>query len=285
LNTGFRASELESLNWQSLDLDIAEPTITVKAGYTKNRKEATIPLKQDVAALFRQWQTDNGFKPTDKVFAGFNPKKGAAMLRQDLMAADINYQDEAGRVADFHALRHSFITNVVKSGATVKESQTLARHSKPELTLGIYAHIGISDERRALDKMPTLTSPTTESNRSAALKTGTDDMPINEARGAYKRAYKKLTKNAYCDSASISSVVNNPESNRKSGEDSKSLSDRALGSKRNQISPPVIRQKQQAAAGFEPANNGFANRRLRPLGYAAKFKIPAHFTSNLPALQ
>ena len=28
-------------------------------------------------------------------------------------------------------------------------------------------------------------------------------------------------------------------------------------------------KQQQAAAGFEPANNGFANRRLRPLGYAA----------------
>ena len=26
----------------------------------------------------------------------------------------------------------------------------------------------------------------------------------------------------------------------------------------------------KAAAGFEPANNGFANRRLRPLGYAAE---------------
>ncbi len=31
-------------------------------------------------------------------------------------------------------------------------------------------------------------------------------------------------------------------------------------------------KKQQAAAGFEPANNGFANRRLRPLGYAASFE-------------
>ncbi len=30
-------------------------------------------------------------------------------------------------------------------------------------------------------------------------------------------------------------------------------------------------KKKQAAAGFEPANNGFANRRLRPLGYAASF--------------
>ncbi len=27
--------------------------------------------------------------------------------------------------------------------------------------------------------------------------------------------------------------------------------------------------KVEAAGGFEPPNNGFANRRLRPLGYAA----------------
>jgi len=77
------------------------------------------------------------------------------MLRKDLKAAKIPYQDEAGQVADFHALRHTFITNVVKSGATVKESQILARHSKAELTLGVYTHICISDERRALDKMST----------------------------------------------------------------------------------------------------------------------------------
>jgi hypothetical protein len=30
---------------------------------------------------------------------------------------------------------------------------------------------------------------------------------------------------------------------------------------------------QQAAVGVEPTNNGFANRRLRPLGYAAKLRI------------
>ena len=29
------------------------------------------------------------------------------------------------------------------------------------------------------------------------------------------------------------------------------------------------KRKKEAAAGFEPTNNGFANRRLRPLGYAA----------------
>jgi hypothetical protein len=31
--------------------------------------------------------------------------------------------------------------------------------------------------------------------------------------------------------------------------------------------------EKQAAVGFEPTNNGFANRRLSPLGYAAVYLI------------
>ena len=33
-----------------------------------------------------------------------------------------------------------------------------------------------------------------------------------------------------------------------------------------------LTQEKQAAVGFEPTNNGFANRRLGPLGYAANLK-------------
>ena len=159
--------------------------------------------------------------------------------------ADIDYQDEAGRVADFHALRHSFITNVVKSGATVKESQTLARHSKAELTLGVYTHIGISDERRALDKMPTLTSPATKSNQGAALKTGTDDIPVSEAEGAYKPAYKKLAKNAYFDNNELASDVamQGADTAKSSGFDTgdNPLSNEQLGSE----CPPLTTKKRR----------------------------------------
>ena len=35
------------------------------------------------------------------------------------------------------------------------------------------------------------------------------------------------------------------------------------------LSGIISRQIKQAAGGFEPPNNGFANRRLRPLGHAA----------------
>ena len=39
------------------------------------------------------------------------------MLRSDLKAAEI-FRDASGRVVDFHALRHTFISNIVLSPAT-----------------------------------------------------------------------------------------------------------------------------------------------------------------------
>jgi len=58
--------------------------------------------------------------------------------------------DGEGRVFDFHALRHLFISRVVGSGASVKVCQELARHSSPVLTLGRYAHVRLADLRKAL---------------------------------------------------------------------------------------------------------------------------------------
>ena len=49
---------------------------------------------------------------------------------------------------DFHALRHTYITNVVNSPASVKVMQELARHSDPKLTIGRYAHTRLSDSAR-----------------------------------------------------------------------------------------------------------------------------------------
>ncbi len=138
----------------------------------------------------RGGKTDNGFSLDDKVFPKFNKSKGAKMLRVDLEAAEIDYEDEAGRFADFHSLRHSFISNVGKSGATVKEAQRLARHSTSALTLDVYTHIGLHDERRAVEKLPQLHNidgKDAEKNQAVALKTGTDDKPVKAAQNSPRR--------------------------------------------------------------------------------------------------
>jgi hypothetical protein len=62
----------------------------------------------------------------------------------DLAAAGIPFETDAG-VADFHALRHAYITSLVASGAHVKTVQVLARHLTPDLAIRLYAH-STSDE-------------------------------------------------------------------------------------------------------------------------------------------
>ena len=63
--------------------------------------------------------------------------------------------ETASGTADFHCLRHSYVTALAMSNAPVKVVQSLARHSTPSLTFGIYAHVGLHDQ--APPSMPCLT--------------------------------------------------------------------------------------------------------------------------------
>ena len=95
-----------------------------------------------------------------------------------------------------HALRHTFVTNLYKSGVSPKVIQSLARHSTIGLTMDTYTHIGLYDERVALDKLPELPDMDGKEgnhNRDIALKTGTDNLPII----GVKSVYKEFAENAY----------------------------------------------------------------------------------------
>ncbi|MCL2330197.1 MAG: site-specific integrase, partial [Phycisphaerae bacterium] len=191
VGTGFRASELRSLTPASFKLDDPQPTIVLDASKSKRRREDRQPIRSDLAELLRPWLIG---KPADvSVFAAM-PERTAEMIRADLQRARLAWIaeahdraeqrerqqsdfladiDAAGRVADFHALRVTFITMLVKGGVPVKAAQELARHSTPTLTLGVYTKLGIHDLAGALTALPPLTN---ESPRQEAYRaTGTDD--------------------------------------------------------------------------------------------------------------
>jgi len=48
------------------------------------------------------------------------------------------YKDSDGKYADFHALRHTFITNLCKADVSPKTAQALARYCDISLTMNIY---------------------------------------------------------------------------------------------------------------------------------------------------
>ena len=125
--TGFRAAELRSLTHESFDLIPVAPTVVVAAAYSKRRREDRQPLPPDLARDLSPYLAG---KPRGTPVL-IVPHKTAAMLRVDLEAAGIPYRDAAGQVADFHSLRASFITLIVRGGASVKTAQSLAAPLNP----------------------------------------------------------------------------------------------------------------------------------------------------------
>jgi len=180
--TGFRKGEIGSLTLRSLRLDDDSPTATVAACYSKRRREDTQILHPEVVRLLREWlATKKNLKPNEPLFPisgrvrGGRERKAHQMIELDLMAARDRWIEEAnteaerkwrlksdflcysnhdGLYADFHSLRHLFITNLERAGIRPKMAQTLARHSDIRLTLGVYTHVELHDQTAAIESLP-----------------------------------------------------------------------------------------------------------------------------------
>lgn len=152
-NSGLRASELGSLTPESFRLTGTDPMVFVAAAYSKHRREDVLPLRNDVGRFM--WGYLHHREPGLPVWPGSWTVTAAEMLRRDLDAAGIPYE-EGGEVFDFHALRHQFITAVVRATANPKEAQTLARHSTITLTYDHYAHVQRREAAAVLERMPSV---------------------------------------------------------------------------------------------------------------------------------
>lgn len=167
-NTGFRASELGSLKPSSFRLEANPPTVTVKAAYSKHKREDVQPIRPDVAAMVRQYIAG---KPAQSLlWPGNWTDCTAEMVRLDLAAASLPYQDDEGEFFDFHALRGQFISFLAASGVHPKVAQELARHSTIVLTMDYYTHKSVLDVTGALDKLPALPAPTQPERKASDAK-------------------------------------------------------------------------------------------------------------------
>jgi len=82
--------------------------------------------------------------------------KLAKMLRKDLEGAGIAYRDEHDCVVDFHALRHTYATNLARSGVHPKIAMDLLGHSDINLTMAYYAHTDVKERGACMDSLPKL---------------------------------------------------------------------------------------------------------------------------------
>lgn len=190
VETGLRASELRSLNRASFDLAGDEPAVRVAAGYSKRRREDVLPLRPDTAAALSGHLATK--HPGAAAFAMPKADYLAKMLRADLGAARqawlrastlpqdapersdtgfLTHCDAAGRVVDFHALRHTAGTLLAAAGTHPKVAQSLMRHSNIDLTMSRYTHALVGQESAAVESLPDLSQ---KPAGAAAAATGTD---------------------------------------------------------------------------------------------------------------
>ncbi len=179
--TGFRAEELASLSPVAFSIYSEPPTVTLNAENAKNGRTAVQPLPTDIVEALRGYLTG---RPGDQpIWPGTWFQKAADMLRVDLDACGIPYVVEGPDgplFADFHALRHSFIAMLDKSGATLKEAMQLARHSDPKLTMAVYGRAQLHDLGQTVGRLPSLTDgPVPESMKV----TGTDGASDEKRHG------------------------------------------------------------------------------------------------------
>ena len=203
--SGFRAGELASLRPVAFDLDGQPPTVTLSAENAKNGRTAVQPLPDEVAASLRAWIAG---KPANQpLWPGTWYKKAAEILRADLEEATAAMKKADAKAegipyvvegpdgplfADFHALRHSYIALLDKSGATLKEAMQLARHSDPQLTMAVYGRAQLHDLGDAVGRLPDLLD--NGSKRQALKATGTDSGPVTQPdRALHARLHQKGT--------------------------------------------------------------------------------------------
>ena len=253
--TGQRRDELKSLKKSSFDFE--NLTVTVEAGYTKNKKPAVLPLRKDTALVLQEYLT--GKMPSVKAFKV--PVKTALMLKADLKAAKIPYIDDAGRYADFHSLRHSTGSLLAAAGVHPKVIQSIMRHCDINLTMSRYTHIFRGQESDAVAALPDLSLPSKE--RQKAVATGTDNRPVNATQKGCEKLTPKLTPfltpTAFPACNQSATVGNEQDNLPKNNENDNCLNSGELGIKKDSLSLAVTGKKEKPTVGFEPTTPGLQN--------------------------
>jgi integrase len=155
-------------------------TVIVEAAFRKRRRKDVQVMHPRLVERLKEWLKHKGeIEPKEILFPISNKtcgkyRKTHVMLRKDIVVARkawlneskdddelarretsdfLLYQDHDSRFADFHALRHTFITSLAKANVSPKTAQMLARHSDIRLTLDVYTHVDRGEQAEAIGKL------------------------------------------------------------------------------------------------------------------------------------
>ena len=144
-----------------------------------------LPVHPELVGMVREWTA--GLKRNEPLFPKLPKRRTWLMVKKDLERVGIPYQTDDG-IADFHAAgRHTHISELLRTGASVPEARKLARHSDIKMTMK-YTHIGIEDQARALSALRMRCIPGV-ADRQKASRAGSEMKPENDKTPAGDRGF------------------------------------------------------------------------------------------------
>lgn len=164
--TGLRRGELFGLKWEDVDFKEAEIRVVrsivdqVEGPPKTLASRRPLPMSSELAASLENWKKQTSFSGSkDWVFAsplalGRKPYWPDAVLKRHIFPA-VKRAGITKRIG-WHSFRRTLATLLQSSGASVKTTQELMRHSSPVMTLGTYAKAVTADKRLAQDAIAAL---------------------------------------------------------------------------------------------------------------------------------
>ncbi|MDO8577791.1 MAG: tyrosine-type recombinase/integrase [Dehalococcoidales bacterium] len=147
LRTGLRVSELLGLEWPDIDLErqmlnLRRSIVQGIVGSPKNNRERHVPLTPLLCEALERIQ-----KPSGPIFYKRNGKPLSYLQARYALA---KFCERARlRAIGWHKLRHTFASQLVASGISLKATQELLGHSDIRMTMR-YAHLAPSALREAV---------------------------------------------------------------------------------------------------------------------------------------
>lgn len=138
---GLRVSEACHLQWR--DIQFPQKVLRVKG---KGNKERVVALPSLTLATLQRWKKESAF--AEYVFGEepLNPRTAYEMVRRSGQAAGLL------KPLHPHALRHSFATHLLTSGANLRTLQELLGHESLQATEK-YTHLGVDQLARTMEHL------------------------------------------------------------------------------------------------------------------------------------
>jgi len=158
--TGLRLNEVRQLKVSSIVLDDPNmgPHIVIDETISKHRERDFQPIKPELAAALQSFIIQRGKLPGVRLFCGrYKALIGrfcSQVLKPDLQAAGIKYQNEKNEYLDTHSFRHTYISSLRSAPGQMR--MFLARHSSEQMTQN-YTHEDMTYKRQGLQYLPDYT--------------------------------------------------------------------------------------------------------------------------------